>query len=230
MSLQKSLCRFPGRQLSTSVSQNYLKKMKKTVFFLVIILSFTNGCRRDETTPTPVFYIDNAYKSLIFKEQSYWIYKNNISNEIDSLVLTKADSGFYWNPPPIHGSSGTKREFNKMTIESKSFNYDYEDLIDSYGIRRNPETEWEICGRIYYSTKALDNLEFMDSLVINERVFFNIIKCHIVAADYVEGCSNSGFIFDTDLYTAPHFGVIRKVVYKDQIIETWDLVRWLVLK
>lgn len=196
----------------------------------MIILTFTIGCGKGDSTPIPVVYIDNAYESLKFKEHSYWIYKNISSNEIDSLVLTKSDSGFYWNPPPIHGSSGTKREFYKMTIESESDNYNYEDFIDSFGVRRNPETEWYICGRLYYSTDTLYHLEFIDSLVINERVFFNIIKCHILRDGYMLGCTNSGFFFDTDLYTAPYFGIVRKVVYKDQMIETWDLMRWHLLK
>ena len=196
----------------------------------MIILTFTIGCGKEGSSPIPVVYIDKAYESLKFKEHSYWIYKNISSNETDSLVLTKADSGFYWNPPPIHGSSGTKIEFYKMTIESESDNNSYVDFINSNGVIRNPETEWYICGRLYYSIDTLDILEFLDSLVINESVFFNIVKCHILANPNLQGCSNSGFIFDTDLYTVPNFGIVRKVVYKDQLIETWDLIRWHLLK
>ena len=117
-----------------------------------------------------------------------------------------------------------------MTIDSKSGNYQYIDVIDSYRVRRNPTTEWYICGRVIYSLYSQSNFEYLDSLSINGHVFYNVTKCKILANDYPEGCSNSGFDMDADLYVAPEFGVIRKIVHENQGDVTWDLIRWKIIK
>jgi hypothetical protein len=166
----------------------------------------------------------------MFKNNTYWVYSKNSSNEIDSLVLTQTEHSYYWNPPPIEGNPGIRREYYKMTIESKSQNYEYNDVIDSYGLRRNPQSQWFVCGVVYYSIQSQNNFEWLDSLTVNGKVFYNVLKCSIIANNYPEGCSNSGFIYNTYFYTAPEYGIIRKVVYEDRLISTWDLIRWKIIK
>jgi hypothetical protein len=184
------------------------------------------GCKKETSASSETVYFDKHYKSFAFKEKSYWVYKNELSHEIDSIILFKADSGFYWNPPEVHGIAGTRRSFYKMTFESKSFNYEFLDLIDSYGIRRNPTSEWYICGRVIYSIPSQSNVEHFDSLAINGKMFYNITKCKIAANDYPEGCSNAGFTTDTDLYLVEKIGVVKKVVHEVQGNVTWDLIKW----
>jgi hypothetical protein len=188
------------------------------------------GCKKDNTSSNQTININEEYERFMFKGDTYWVYSNNLSNEFDSLVLSYSEHSYYWNPPPVHGASGTQREYYKMTIESKSQKYEYNDVIDSYGIRRNPETQWYICGVIYYSITALNNFERLDSLTVNGKVFRNVLKCNVIAGNYAQGCSNSGFIYNTDLYTVPDYGIIRKVVYDPQSTITWDLIRWNIIK
>ena len=204
--------------------------MIKLIAILVIILILVSGCGKEKTSTDQTIYLNKEYQSLKFKEQSYWVFQKDSLNIIDSLVVSKTDSGFYWNPPRVHGQAGTKREFYKMTIESKTNNYEYIDVIDSYGLRRNPETEWYICGRTFFSINKLSNFEYLDSLIVNGRLFCQVIKCKILSNAYVEGCTNSGFLIDTDLYTAKDFGIIRKVYYRNIGIETWNLIRWKIIK
>ncbi len=162
----------------------------------------------------------------MFLEGSYWIYENNKNHELDSIVLSYAEKGHYWNPPAIHGQAGIKREYYKMLFNSNTNNYQDIDLIESDRVRRNPETEWYTCGRSYYSPEPSLIYEYFDSLVIGDNVFHDIVKCKINADNYVDGCSNAGFILDTDLYTAPDYGIVRKVVYDNDSITSWDLIRW----
>ena len=204
--------------------------MRKLAGIIGCIFLIAYGCKKETTPASSTLYIDSQYHSFMFRENSYWVYKNASVNETDSLVLSHVESGFYWNPPPIHNTAGTRHEFYKMTIDSKSGNYQYIDVIDSYRVRRNPTTEWYICGRVIYSLYSQSNFEYLDSLSINGHIFYNVTKCKILANDYPEGCSNSGFDMDADLYVAPEFGVIRKIVHENQGDVTWDLIRWKIIK
>ena len=167
----------------------------------------------------------------MFKEGSYWVYQNEVSNEIDSVVVIKAEHSFFWNPPRIHDLPGIKREFFKMDIESKITKVRDLDFIDSYGIRRNPMSEWYYCGRIIYSIENQSNFEHIDSLMINGKLFYNIMECKVVAKDYDSTmCTNSGFTFDTDLFFVEDYGVIRKIIHENQVDDTWNLIRWNLIK
>jgi hypothetical protein len=57
-------------------------------------------------------------------------------------------------------------------------------------------------------------------------MFYNITKCKIAANDYPEGCSNSGFTTDTDLYLVERIGVVKKVVHEAGGSVTWELIKW----
>jgi len=204
--------------------------MKKLTLLVLCLLGCFTGCKKENNSSSETININENYKGFMFKDDSYWVYKETTTNDLDSLSIVKTEHSYYWNPPPIHNSPGTRREYYKMTVESKSQNYEYNDVIDSYGLRRNPESQWYICGVVYYSLQTLNNFEWLDSLTVNGIVFYDVIKCKVIAGNYAQGCSNSGFIYNTDLYTVPNYGIIKKVVYEPQSNITWDLIRWNIIK
>ena len=203
--------------------------MIKLIFIVTPILIIILGCTKDD--PFETVHIDNRLNNFMFSEYSYWIYKS-ANNEIDSVVLSYKEHGYYWNPPsiPSQGQPGTKREYYKMLLESKTHNYQDIDLIESDRIRRNPETEWYICGQPYYSPTPSQIFEYIDSIFIGDNVFYDVIKRQIIADNYADGCSNSGFYLNTDFYTAPGYGIIKKVIHDNDSTTTWDLVRWKIIK
>lgn len=203
--------------------------MKRMIFILFLFIVGFSQCKKEKPTAI-ILNIDDYYKNMIFEKNSYWVYENSLSYDLDSIILSKTEHDFYWNPPPVHDNPGTQREFYKMVLTSKSKKYEYVDFIDSYGLRRNPETEWCICGRLIYSKGAQKNFEYLNSLTINGKVFYNVSKCSIIATDYSKGCSNSGFEKNTDIYIADSFGIIRKVIHGSQSDTTWNLIRWHIIK
>ncbi len=104
------------------------------------------------------------------------------------------------------------------------------DLLENNGIRRNTELEWEICGRRYYANVGYSGYEKIDSLVINGKMFYDVVKKQILANDFVSGCTNGGFENDILFYTAPEFGIIKMEERDNDSITVRKLIRWEILK
>jgi len=210
-----------------------IMRTKKSISFcILLILTFTViGCKEsNESEGSETIYLDSFYNSFKFKTGSYWIYEDSASKNRDSVYVSKVESGFYWNPPPVHGGSGTRREFYKLYyMNSKNDDVDT-DLLENNGIRRNTELEWEICGRRYYANMGYSGYEKIDSLVINGKMFYDVVKKQILANDFVSGCTNGGFENDILFYTAPEFGIIKMEERDNDSITVWKLIRWEILK
>jgi len=204
--------------------------MNRQILLFIIILLITGCSDNNDITDQEIIYMDKHYDNFKFGEDSYWVYQDSATNALDSIFIASTETGFYWNPPSVHGIPGTKREFYKMKYKNEISSTTYFDFIDSYGIRRNTETVWEICGRLYYTLNPQSEFEIIDILSVNGIDFFNVMKSEIIANDYVEGCDSGGFTYDTEFYTVENYGIIKMVVKKDQDFQIWNLVRWKINK
>ena len=114
-------------------------------------------------------------------------------------------------------------------MESKTNHYEYSDLIESIGIRRDPSYgDLYNCGILIYSIHDQPNYSHIDSLVINRATFKNVLKCTVLYSHQL--CYNAGFDYNTDLYIVPVYGTIRKVVHEPDGDKTWNLIRWNIIK
>ena len=205
--------------------------MRSKLLYLGILLVFILGCNdKEDSIDGEVVYLDSSVDPFKFDVGTYWIYEDSVSKNTDSVFVSKVDSGFYWNPPPIHGVAGTRRQFYKLYYESSTTGVVDTDLLSNTGIRRNTELEWEVCGRKYYTNQATSGFEKIDSISIYGVQFYEVVKKMILAEDHDPACSNSGFLFDTELYTAPGYGIIKRVEYKNDSVVTWNLLRWNIRK
>lgn len=200
--------------------------MKSVFAILLIFLFFLFACNKEETVDYETVFLDSRLDSLKFKTGSYWIYVDSLLGSSDSVYITKVDSGFYWNPPSVHGWPGVKREFYKIYYAHSPSGDTDTDLLEGESIRRNTELEWEICGITYYS--LIDNSVFtkIDSMTVNDVVFKDVVKREIRSVDHVPSCSDAGFSYDTDIYTALGFGIIKMTVFEPKLTTTWILKRW----
>ena len=62
---------------------------------------------------------------------------------------------------------------------------------------------------------------FIDSLDIGNTRFYNVQECRT----YGKPVNDSNFY-----YTVEHVGLIRKVLQENIIPETWDLIKWNIIK
>ena len=61
--------------------------MKYLIFCLFVIIIIAADCHKDKNDP--YYTLTDAFKNFtIFKEGTYWIYKDSITNNFDSLMLT----------------------------------------------------------------------------------------------------------------------------------------------
>jgi len=200
--------------------------MKRIPVLFLALLALFGGCSKEKSATTPTVYIDTGMKDFMFGKNSWWVYSNDSLNQSDSLFVSKIDTGFYMNPPPVQGDPGVRREFYKMSVDASNHQESHVDFIDSDRWRRNPTTEWYICGRYLYSVKPIYGKEHLDSLVVNGIVFRNVTKTFVPAVNYVAECGNSGFLYNTEFYLVPKIGIVRKVVHQDQHSIAWNLLKW----
>lgn len=207
------------------------KRISYINIILILISVIIGSCEKPNSqNNNKTIDLETFYDSFKFKTGSYWIYEDSISKEIDSIYVIKVDSGYYWNPPPVHGGPGTRREFYKLTYGNTRNENNDTDLLESNGIRRNTESEWEICGRRYYTHLDYSGYTKVDSLFIQGTVFYDVVKKLIEANDHVSDCSNSGFENDIEFYTAPDYGIIKMVEFNNDSTKVWNLTRWKINK
>jgi len=208
--------------------------MKRLIHFLLIFLTFLS-CKKqgDEESSCSsndwqFVYIASPLKSLFFKNGSYWIFKNDSTNSQDSLVVTQYETGC--EAVYLYQGTGGNWEYYKISYKSYPSGYQYYDMIELDMMQRNrhPSEYPSIQGWILFST--IDTTLYpwhpvhIDSLKVKDQTFYQLqLSKHINYNNY--------FPTDSDfIYTAPNYGIVRRVNMDSTGKHVWNLIRWKIIK
>ncbi len=116
--------------------------MKNIFFISVIILLFFSTCKKKEVagndpSVTPHAHYDSLALSILpfkFKVGSYWVYKNDSTAILDSIIIDSISTGFIITTPSVHGTTDPiLSQFYKMYIHDfGSSKYYNECLIENH--------------------------------------------------------------------------------------------------
>jgi hypothetical protein len=206
---------------------------------LLLVLCSIAGCKEDPCEGYSNYIrTDERIKPYLFKEGSYWIYQNPVTQETDSEYV----SGYY--------ISLDTQTYHKYTC---GFNYTISEVIymihenslnpaDSFIWKNHANTRGNLSVRNKGNSMlvfASDSREipFTDCLFFDQQYPSlqigqnNFKQVDIYKLDaYSTACANP-FLYKTDLYFSPEIGVVRKKFYDtpDGTVE-WNLVRWKIVQ
>lgn len=203
-------------------------KFLKFLRYLFITLALSS-CDKDdfETKTTTVLVSEGLENSFLFKENSYWVYQDSLSNT-DSITISSIETGIT-NVCPRGGC--TQYEFFTVNYTNQTKNTSYNHYYYSNFIRYNGGGQFGENGQPIYILNQPPGFEFnglvvgniIDSLEILSNVYYNIEKMTVNAATQFQ----PEFLFDTDFYFVQNVGIVKMVIH-DTIngIETWNLKRF----
>ena len=213
----------------------------KTLFiltFVVIGLTFSS-CRKDKSIdnsdPTKCFYLNASIKPYQYKTGSYWIYKNDTTGILDSVVVTSTENDFYWLQPPVHGQTGSKYEYYKINFKSFATSLTYNDYLTMYYIKRNGGGDYGQNGQPIFMANSDTGSVFngmkiiakFSTMTISSNTFSNVVETKITASQQYQPM----FTNDTYLYFTDSIGLIKKVTdLGGGNFESWSIKRWAVMK
>ena len=200
--------------------------MKRSVLFVALIV-LVLGCKKNEIQEDcSVYYIKDGMKSLVFQKGSYWIYKSDSSQMIDSTYIYSIDYG-YLDIGKGHGSIESF-EYYMITYASTSpIRYSsYKDYIEMDHMLINPRLWYPYAsGPTIYSlqipvgTFASSENRYHDSLTINGLTFYKVQESRFVLNE------NS-----TVFFTTANVGLIKKIIYSDTATYSWGIKRWHIVR
>jgi hypothetical protein len=193
--------------------------------FLIVFIVFAVSCEKEKEEPTRIYSnykISSSLYPYLFNENSYWIYKDTTTGNLDSVVLKQIGRSSYSIPPtsPGQGSQGSLEYFN-FTYTSSYNGNTYDEQLFSSVISRS----FIDGGFLFLSDRVIGDslmnikiLDVIDSLSIENNTYFNVTKMRIKNDYYINGNYN--------YFYADSIGVIRKeTLVNDSIVETWNLLR-----
>jgi len=160
--------------------------------------------KEDETDCNPggtTHVLSTCLESYFFGNGSYWVYQDTSSLQIDSTYIVSWEHGWEYNK----AGSGCQPT---TSVEEITFDYKsnlrglYQEIMLLDYISEN--------GTFNSKQMACSN-ETLDSLVVNNVVYYNVIK---------GGTSSS------DLYYKKSIGIIRRVEYENNSSTTYDLINY----
>ena len=208
--------------------------MNKKFFFLALLL--LAGCRKTPYQPNytegPLYSIPAEMKEwTMFKPGSYWIYKNETTNESDSSTYkygpyfeqipcgncpVEQHMWFFVNSPAfvkftIYGGADSN-----AYLEVTTRNYSATDVL-TYHTLIHPDSSSNTSDYLM-TYKCLG--EF-DNFILNGNIFTNVIGTHLEGKDYYE--ENNSF---TESYFARNIGLIKFRQHTSKGDTTWSLMKW----
>jgi len=214
--------------------RNKITAIKQFCFCILLGCFLLTSCKKEEP-PTPpgktYSYLGEAIKSYMFKTDSYWVYENDSTSVLDSVVVTSTTRGFQ-SPPHTHPGTPSYEEieYYKINFHSHLTSSDYNDFLFCELITRNGN-EMSFFGQpILFSKYSLgfncygaEVLEYIDTLNINGNLFFNVEKMKITQQKQIMLV----FSHDTYLYFQDSIGLIKKVTdLGNGSFDSWSLKRW----
>ena len=174
-------------------------------------------------------YISSNLYDYLFYEGSFWVYEQEETNTIDSLIVSEVIHGF--NPEVwIHGVLVLDEvEYYQMFYESITLAYQTWDQLIGYVIVREG-VDWGNNGQyIFLSSYQIGDetggakiVDTMNTYSVNSLEFHDVTKIFI-ESNYIEDSKPTHYYYSKDV------GIIRKEILSldtSQILEAWNLINW----
>jgi hypothetical protein len=182
-------------------------------------------------------YLDTSILPYKFKAGSYWVYQNDSTLALDSILVDSVSAGFVITVPSVHGSTDqTESEFFKMNIHDFGNSMYYNECLMSKKIIRNFGGDYfHFYGQATYMSNSslgtsYHGIEIIAKFVtttVNGNSYNYVDEVKITAANQYQ----PEFTSDTYLYYTNTVGLIKKeFVIGPGNMESWSLIRWHVIK
>jgi len=205
--------------------------MKKIIYILTVVICTLGACKDDNEVIKNTTYLMENIKPYMFDVNSYWVYKNVETQQLDSIyVVSVLHDTIITQPATSHDLYEHSAEIYQINMKSSIFYEEFNDIIKFRTICRNGSLSYGDYGQAIFSKDikvgdemgGMSIIEFIDNLEINGSVFSNITKIKITAIKQYK------HIFDNDtyLYFVDGIGIVKKEIdLESGQIETWELVK-----
>jgi len=191
-------------------------------FCLLFVCVLLSGCKKKEQTT--YYYLPQYFKDyMVYKQGSYWIYRNEVTMDFDSCYISKVTQGFY--------SNDRNSLFEKILIEYKSDFYktcfvdNGEVSLDSHDLSGTCMSTNDSPGMIFYYEDNVfyQFINHVDTIKIGNNNYTNVINSKY--SEYENGPPSMTKRVAT-YFIAKGVGLIS---YRQQIgisDTTWNLIRY----
>lgn len=222
--------------------------MKNNFPILIFILVIVSACHKEvpqqkpvntHTTQAHYYNLDPSILPYKFKVGSYWVYENDSTFVLDSIVVDSVSTGFITTFPNPHGTGfSTEEEFFKMYLHAfGSSKYYNECLIQKKIIRNFGGDFFHFLGQLIYLSNSPVGTSWQGqgmeitakflAMSVNSYNFNYVDEVKITAANQYQ----PEFAYDTYLYYTDTIGLIKKeTILGTGNIESWSIKRWNVIK
>jgi hypothetical protein len=208
----------------------------RSSFFYLLLIVITTSCKKDECknySPHQEVTIDNSLNSYKFKESSYWVYKNDVTLELDSHRIIHSANTDFTGIYPSSCSGGTFVYEYRMTVHSFLKNSDYDYFISGSGIYKDTNATGNHHGRYIFSgtntyseESGAENIENIPILNLNGNDFTNVKKIWIKVLAPNSFYPNLS-TYDMYFYYSDSVGLIKwEIIDGPSILESWSLKSW----
>lgn len=219
--------------------------MNKIIISLLFTLLITSSCKKEEEKPptgsgshTTYMHIHAGLDQFRFQSGSYWVYENDTTGALDSVVLTSTSTGWIITSPSVHGGPSTQAEIYKMFMHGFGTGLDYNHSLLGKSMYYNFTGTSIVSGLhaqpIYLTDCTVGTIstgmEVLDqelTVSIGSNTFNSVDKMKVSFADQDPPAE---FACDTYFYYADTLGLIKKESdLGSGNIESWSLIRWHVI-
>lgn len=203
---------------------NLIKKMR-IVLVLLIVSVFSSCKKEDETTSSSYTYykIKQSLYPFLFDYGSFWIYKDTITGNIDSISLTSITKHNVTIKPivPTQGPQGEQEYFNIQYLSFPSNQIIEEQLMSDFISRGLINGGFTLLSSKTKGDKRLNAeiTEILNSLKVEETTYYNVVKMKISKDNYIK---NYCFYYYVD-----SIGIIKKeITSNNKVVNTSNLMRY----
>jgi len=193
----------------------------KLLLILLIALTSLSSCKEENTNGGNHLYtLNERLFPLLFKTGSYWIYKMDGGESIDTLIVK--DAKIDTIGPFNVGDGYTSTDQVYYIGYSSSINGDYSNLYVGYAITLGSLYG----GYLYLSSHTIGDssvnakiVDIYDSILVNSVPYKNVVKMDLKEDYYLK--SNLNY------YYADSVGIIKKEIKESgAILESWSLIKY----
>jgi len=209
--------------------------VQKVKLILLLVIGLMTSCKK-ETPPEEFYYqyLSSSLKPYMFKSGSYWVYENDSTGIVDSIVVTATKHDFFILSPTGPGQTGTqtKVEYYKLEIYDVLNVTSYIDFLHgSVVIRNGSESGISYLGQpillahspIGSTSNGAQVWDTISVLNVGSNTFHGVQEMKIIYSEQ----NQIEFDHDTYLYFADSIGLVKKEIdLGSGNIESWSLKRW----